>query len=298
MTQPLTEKYRPMTLDQITGNIDVITCLKSFDLTDIPNMLFYGPPGTGKTTAIRALLHTHPFQNILELNASDARGIDVVRGIIKEFSETCSPNLRVVILDEADNMSRDAQGALRRIMEDYTNTRFCLICNYARKIIEPIRSRCTRFRFTPVRQSSRLQEICLKENIIADQEGLELIVDFGDGDMRKMINDIQGLAATYSCINRKNTLEFFGLPDERMYNELYDYLRESTFDVCKKFILDNEMDTIGLIQNLTKVLIKAKHKNKLQIMSALADIEHRMGNGCTDGVQLNALIGAFIINRE
>ncbi|KAG0441574.1 Replication factor C subunit 3 [Dictyocoela muelleri] len=146
MSKSLVEKYRPKTLDEMIGNPEITKILKNLN-SSLPNLLFYGPPGTGKTSAIKILCKNY---ETLELNASDDRGIDTVRNQIKEFCTVSSTKNRLVILDEVDSMSRDAQNALRRIIED-TNTRFCLIGNYVNKIIQPIQSRCTRFRFSPIK---------------------------------------------------------------------------------------------------------------------------------------------------
>lgn len=297
MSLSLTEKYRPKTLDEIAGNDEVIECLKTLDLSNLPNMLFYGPPGTGKTTAIRAMLREHPRQNVLELNASDERGIDTVRERVKEFAATKSALLRVVVLDEADSMSRDAQNALRRIMEDYDNTRFCIICNYARKIIDPIASRCTKFRFCPVVGTARITEVCLREGIPYDDEGVGLIARYSDGDMRKVMNDIQGMQASYGAINKKNTLEFFGLCDSTAFLEIFGFLEKSSFEGCRERIEKEGVDCVGLINNITQTLIKSGLKNKMQICKELAEVERRLSAGCTDAVQMNAIIAAFLINR-
>lgn len=193
MTISLTEKYRPKILEELSGNTELVTCLKSLNSNELPNMLFYGPPGTGKTTTIRALTKDYPRQNVIELNASDQRGIDTVRELIKGFASSKSTGLKMVILDEADSMSKDAQGALRRVIEDFKGTRFCFICNYHRKIIDPIISRCSKFRFAPVDGRMRIKEVCLKENIPHDDSGIYCILKYSGGDLRKAMNDIQGV---------------------------------------------------------------------------------------------------------
>lgn len=298
MNQPLTEKYRPKILDEVTGNEEVLKCIKSFDISNLPNMLFYGPPGTGKTTTIKALLHGHPKQNVLELNASDERGIDVVRERIKEFASTKSNQIKVVILDEADSMTRDAQGALRRIMEDYRNTRFCLICNFVRKIIDPIASRCTRLRFCPVNEEGRIKQVCIKEGIEYDDEGISLINKYSDGDMRKVMNDIQGIRGCFGAVKKDNVLKFFGLPDQAIFNDIFEVLCKGSFNACMETIYSYDIDCIGLINNMVDLVIESNLKNKLQICKDLADIEARLAAGCTDNVQFKAIISTFILNRD
>jgi replication factor C subunit 3/5 len=303
MPQPLTEKYRPKTLNDVQGNLEVLSCLKSMNIENLPNMLFYGPPGTGKTTTIRALLKDLPKINILELNASDERGIDTVRHKIKEFSATKSNTIKVVILDEADSMSKDAQSALRRIIEDFRNTRFCIICNYLKKIIDPIVSRCTKFRFAPVNNPNRIKEVCLKEEIIYEDEGIEMVDRYSDGDMRKVMNDIQGLKGSFKTITKKNVLDFYGLCDDAAFREIFEILKKDDFSSCLRKIRQfngNEsgsVDGIGLLENISSMLIKSDIKNKLEICKQLADIEYRLSQGCSDAVQINAIIAAFILLR-
>lgn len=297
MTQSLTEKYRPKTLDEIKGNEETLECLKSFKLDELPNMLFYGPPGTGKTTAIRALTREFIRQNILELNASDHRGIDTVRTKIKEFASIKLTGPKMVILDEADSMSKDAQGALRRVIEDCKNTRFCFICNYYKKIIDPIISRCTKFRFSPVNEISRIKEVCLKEKIPFDESGLQAINRFSDGDMRKVMNDIQGIEGSYGLINEKNVLEFYGMQSDEVFSEILEMLLKDGFKQCQERIKAYEVDPVDLISKISKPLISSDLKKKLEICKLLGEVEQRLAIGCSDDIQLNSIISAFILNR-
>ncbi len=183
---------------------------QSIKTGQIPHLLLYGPPGTGKTSTVLALakdLFGADFykHRVLELNASDDRGIQVVREKIKKFAQrkiakststdgrASCPNIQIVILDEADSMTIDAQSALRRIIEQYAaTTRFCIICNYMSKIIDPLASRCVKFRFSPIArgaQIERLKLICERENVkVANQSVFETLVDISGGDLRRSIN--------------------------------------------------------------------------------------------------------------
>ncbi|RLG68815.1 MAG: replication factor C small subunit, partial [Methanobacteriota archaeon] len=201
------EKYRPKTLDEIVNQREIVERLKSFvKAKNVPHCIFAGPPGTGKTTAALCLardLYGNAYrEHLMELNASDERGIDVVRETVKTFARVRSIGevpFKILILDEADNMTADAQQALRRTMERYTETcRFILIANYSGKIIEPIQSRCAPFRFTYLPKAEHdafLRRIAENESVTLLDDGLEAIFDVCSGDMRKAINTLQAAAS-------------------------------------------------------------------------------------------------------
>ncbi|PPQ75501.1 hypothetical protein CVT24_013358 [Panaeolus cyanescens] len=213
--QPWVEKYRPHTIDEVSAQEHTVTVLrKALTSTNLPHMLFYGPPGTGKTSTIlalaRQLFGPDNFKNrVLELNASDERGISIVRDKIKNFArqtpraETVAsdgkkypcPPYKIIILDEADSMTQDAQGALRRIMETYARiTRFCLVCNYVTRIIEPLASRCSKFRFTPLDSESaalRLSHIAQEERVPVNASVIQALITNSSGDLRRAITYLQ-----------------------------------------------------------------------------------------------------------
>lgn len=220
--KPWVEKYRPKTLNDISFQEEAVSAFRGILNTgEMPHLLLYGPPGTGKTSIILALakeLFGDKFyrDRILELNASDDRGIQKVREKVKKYAATVCvknpdksfkcPNYKIIILDEADHMTLDAQGALRRIIEDFSKqTRFVIICNYITKIIEPLSSRCIKFRFKEIpmdSQTLKLAEICRNENINYTNEHLEFLISVSDGDLRKSTNMLQ----TAALIN-DNTLD-------------------------------------------------------------------------------------------
>ena len=228
MSKPWVEKYRPDKISDIISHNDILNTLYSLiKKNSFPHVIFYGPSGPGKTTTILACakhLYGESFSKmVLELNGSDDRGINVVREQIKDFScsEMFSNSIfnktnkkhKLVILDEADSMTFDAQFALRRVIENFSmTTRFCLICNYSTKIIPSLQSRCIIFRFSLIPESDHykhISNIVLKENILIDDETLREIIKLSEGDMRKSLNVLQSLSISYDNFNLDNlTIEF------------------------------------------------------------------------------------------
>ncbi|KAK1636738.1 replication factor C [Colletotrichum phormii] len=215
--QPWVEKYRPKTLSDVTAQDHTVTVLqRTLQASNLPHMLFYGPPGTGKTSTVLALakeLYGPEMikSRVLELNASDERGISIVREKVKDFARMqltnptneykkrypCPP-FKIIILDEADSMTQDAQSALRRTMETYSKiTRFCLICNYVTRIIDPLASRCSKFRFKSLDQTNtkkRLEDISENEGVQLEDGAVDALIKCSEGDLRKAITFLQSAA--------------------------------------------------------------------------------------------------------
>ncbi|CAM9731393.1 unnamed protein product, partial [Discosporangium mesarthrocarpum] len=217
---PWVEKYRPNKLDDVVGNEETIDRLRVIsEEGNMPNLIICGPPGTGKTTSMHALAHTmlgSAYKNaVLELNASDSRGIDVVRNTIKMFTQkkvSLPPGQhKIIILDEADSMTAAAQQALRRTMEIYSHTtRFALACNISTKIIEPIQSRCAILRFTRLSDEEillRLQQVCESEGVSSTPEGLEAVIFTAEGDMRNALNNLQSTHSGFGHVDQASVFK-------------------------------------------------------------------------------------------
>jgi replication factor C subunit 2/4 len=248
------EKYRPKTLNDITAQEDVIEPLKKTLITkNLPHLMFFGPSGCGKTSTILALAkelfgEENYYDRVIELNASDERGINVVRDKIKKYAKKSInykdniPPWKIIILDEADNMTPDSQCALRRIMEEYSKiTRFCIICNYHNKIIDPIDSRCMLFRFKPIQESeviNKLKDICFQEKFDCPESFLIQIVRNCRGDLRKAINFLQ------KCYNT-----FGNVLNQEILNEISGVIPKNKFDQLCDAIISKDALTIDQIIN-------------------------------------------------
>ena len=286
------------------------------DANRLPHLLFYGPPGTGKTTTILALarkLYGPAFQSmVLELNASDDRGIDVVREQIKSFAGTrklFSTGVKLIVLDEADNMTSDAQFALRRVIEKYTrNTRFCLICNYVSKIIPALQSRCTRFRFAPLARAdmeARMRYVVDCEGLgarVAD-DGIAAILRLANGDMRKVLNVLQATASGFPrvdaasvhlCTGNPTPAEVRALMEALLNKSLAEAHSDLTALTHRGFALSDILNELARF-----VPLVAMPQDALRLlMERLADIEYRLAFGTSEKLQGASLVGAFVAARE
>ena len=292
---PLVEKYRPTKLDEIVSQDNNIKILKeAIKNEQIPHMLFYGQAGTGKTSTIIALSKEYYGEYykdmILELNGSDDRGINIIRSQIKYFSKiknlTVPNKPKIIILDEADSLTYDAQFALRRVMEKYTNNvRFCLICNYLNKLIPAIHSRCTLFKFSTIQYDaiySKIIEICKKEKIKLPQKVIDNSIQMSCGDFRKTLNFIEQM-------DLDEYQYFLGINEESYNNFERLILDKQSIEMTKNKLLhlikENTMSFSDILKVLSYVSFKLK---KYNLINKLADIEYKyyLGNNTFDEIFL------------
>ncbi|OAP61671.1 hypothetical protein AYL99_03874 [Fonsecaea erecta] len=340
---PWVEKYRPNTLDEVSGHQDILATINRFvEHNRLPHLLFYGPPGTGKTSTILALARQiygpkNMRQMVLELNASDDRGIDVVREQIKTFASTkqifststqqtaSGPKLglgafKLIVLDEADAMTSAAQMALRRIMEKYTaNTRFCIIANYTHKLSPALLSRCTRFRFSPLKEADirrLVDKVISQESVNITPDAVDSLVKLSKGDMRRALNVLQ------ACYAGSRPLPMRGQPPVPESEIKYELITNDTIYNCIaaphpediRLIMTTMLSTPDLTECLRTInalkssrglaladilTALAEELQNLEVGAAtrvtwlqgLAEIEYRLAGGGSEGVQTGGMVG-------
>jgi replication factor C subunit 3/5 len=313
---PWIEKYRPDTFSGIISNEQNLTILKNMlNGNALPHMLFHGTSGTGKTSTIMALAKQLYKNNInlmvMKLDASDDRGINSVREEIKGFAEKKNmfqKGVKLIILDEADSMTFDAQFALRRIIEKYSETtRFCLICNYENKIIPAIRSRCANFRFNPINKKeiiNILQNICNNEKLTVDDNSLDIIAQISNGDLRKGINLLQSISMKSTYITENICYETAGLPTDKNKNIIYELLLSNKEineknNLLNEIIKNNGYSLDILLKEITlKILKDTTIKNKAKLLSDLADLENKITKTVFNDIYITTLISIFILDKN
>lgn len=308
-----TEKYRPENFEDVKGQKDIVKRIKAFvEQKNMPHVLFAGPAGVGKTTLalviVKQLYKDSWHENFLELNASDERGIDVIRVKVKEFARTKSIGnvpFKIIYLDECDALTKEAQQALRRTMENYSQTcRFILSCNYSSKIIEPIQSRCAVFRFKPLSKEEMFEiiiNIASKEKLYIDDSGKEALFEVSEGDVRKLENIMQACAVLSNKITESVVFEVAGFARPKEISQILDYVLKKDFEKAKAKLLDTMLNYglsgIDTLKQIHKEIWKlnVSSEKKLEMMKDCAEIEFRMVEGSDEFLQLETLLARFIL---
>ncbi|CAJ0577921.1 unnamed protein product, partial [Mesorhabditis spiculigera] len=314
---PWYEKYRPTKLDDLVSHDNIVKSMRRYIKSRrMPNMIFYGPPGAGKTSTILSMAQEvytakHVSAFVLELNASEERGIETIRQRVHPFAATKSLHgdmKKIIILDEADGMTKDAQNALKRMIEKYSrNVSFCILCNHLSSIISAIQSRCVRFRFAPLSLEKirpRLEYIIETEKVNVTNEGIEALFDVCEGDMRRALNVLQSATLIYDVVDEEAIYKAVAQPTPAHIRDIFKVLLNDTLaDCCRKLqaeCVSKSIAVVDIIKRLHDAVFELDMPPQvhIEILMALADVEKRLSIGGSEKVQLAGLCAAFMQARH
>jgi replication factor C small subunit len=311
--EPWVEKYRPRKLSEIIGHEAIVKRLENFAKSrDLPHLLLAGRAGLGKTTAALALARELFGEDLpecfLEMNASDERRIGDVRGKIKDFARTlplAKAPFKIILLDEADSLTQDAQQALRRTMEKYaSNTRFILSCNYSSRIIEPIQSRCAVFRFVPLKDEEVkkiLEHIIEKEGVKADEKALDAILLISRGDARKAINVLQGASALGKKVSEDDVFKVASRATPKEVKEMVELAAKGKFSEARKaledLMLKYGMTGEDVLEQVYSIItsLDVSDRKKVELVDRLGEYDYRIGSGAGEKIQLEAMLAQIVL---
>jgi len=310
------EKYRPQTFSEMKGQKDIVKRVKAFvEQKNMPHLMFSGPAGVGKTTLsliiARKLFGEEWRNNFLELNASDERGIDIIRNKVKDFARTRAIGdvpFKIIYLDECDALTKEAQQALRRTMENYTQTcRFILSCNYSSKIIEPIQSRCAIFRFKPLDKKdieSIVDRIAEQEKLKIGENVVEALYQVSEGDCRKAENILQSSAVLDKHITEENIYSLASVARPKELKQALELATQNKFVEARnkmlEIMLTYGLSGLDMVKQIQKEIweLEIDGRTKVELVSACGEAEFRMTEGSDEFIQLEALLSKFTLSTK
>jgi len=311
-----TEKYRPRDFSSVKGQDEIVKRIKAFvTAKNMPHLLFAGPAGTGKSSLsliiVKELFGNAWHDNYLELNASDERGIDVIRQKVKNFARTkalANVPFKIIFLDEADALTKEAQHALRRTMENYTSTcRFILSCNFSSKIIDPIQSRCASFRFTLLNEgniATIIKDIAKNEKLNFDERAIKALYDISGGDCRKVINLLQASASVSKKITEELIYKIVAAAKPEDIKAIIQTALDGDFLSARRKLLDvmlkQSLAGLDIIKDMQKEVwnLDIDDKLKVKLIEKIGETEFRLVEGSDEFVQLEALLASFVLARK